>query len=65
MNAKDVCEMFVESFYSQWFEDLSWREVLKTEIDCCSDETWGDLFKQYPDAYECCRNFHRIRKIFI
>lgn len=65
MNAKDVCEMFVESFYSQ-LDYLSWSEVLNSNIDCCSDETWEDLFEQYPDSvYDYCYHFHRSRRIFI
>ena len=65
MNAKGVCEMFVESFYSQ-LDYLSWREVLNSNIDCCSDETWEDLFEQYPDSvYDYCYHFHRSRRIFI
>ena len=65
MNAKDVCEMFVESFYSQ-LDYLSWREVLNSNIDCCSDETWEDLFEQYPDSvYDYCYHFHKNRRIFI
>lgn len=65
MNAKDVCEMFVECFYSQ-LNYLSWREVLTSNIDCCSDETWEDLFEQYPNSvYDYCYQFHRSRRIFI
>ena len=65
MNAKDVCEMFVECFYSQ-LDYLSWREVLNSNIDCCSDETWEDLFEQYPNSvYDYCYQFHRSRRIFI
>ena len=66
MNTKDVCEMFVESFYNNWLGDMTWREVLNSNIDCCSDETWEDLFEEHPNSvYDYCYHFHRSRRIFI
>lgn len=66
MNTKDVCEMFVESFYNNWLGDMTWREVLNSKIDCCSDETWEDLFEEHPDSVDdYCYQFHKNRRIFI
>ncbi len=62
MNARSVCKIFVESCYTML--DMTWREVLDSNIDCCTDETWEDWFEKYPDSvYDYCYQFHRTHRM--
>lgn len=62
LTARVVCKIFVESCYNDILLHMTWREVLDSNIDCCTDETWEDWFEKYPDSvYDYCYQFHRNR----
>ena len=43
---------------------MTWREVLDSNIDCCTDETWEDWFEKYPDSvYDYCYQFYILSLI--
>lgn len=65
LTGKDVCEIFVESCYNNYcMLDMTWRKVLESNIDDCTDETWEEWFENYDNSiYDYCYNFHRTHRI--
>ena len=66
LTGKDVCVIFVESCYADILLDMTWKEVLESNIDGSTDETWEDWFEKYDDSvYDYCHQFHRTNRIYV